>query len=37
MVEVVLDSVSKVFGDVKAVNDVGLKILDKEFLTLLGP
>jgi multiple sugar transport system ATP-binding protein len=37
MVEVVLDSVCKSFGDVKAVDRVSLKILDKEFLTLLGP
>jgi multiple sugar transport system ATP-binding protein len=37
MVEVVLDSISKLFGDVKAVDGVSLKILDKEFLTLLGP
>jgi multiple sugar transport system ATP-binding protein len=37
MVEVVLDSVCKFFGNVKAVDGVSLKILDKEFLTLLGP
>jgi len=37
MVEVVLDRVSKHFGDVKAVDDVSLTISDKEFLTFLGP
>jgi multiple sugar transport system ATP-binding protein len=37
MVEVVLESVSKLFGEVKAVDGVSLKIRDKEFLTLLGP
>jgi len=37
MVEVVLDHVSKHFGDVKAVDDVSLTVEDKEFLTFLGP
>ena len=37
MVEVVLERVSKYFGDVKAVDDVSLTIEDKEFLTFLGP
>jgi len=37
MVEVVLDSVSKHFGDVKAVDDVSLAIRHKEFMTFLGP
>lgn len=37
MVEVVLDHVSKHFGDVKAVDDMSLTISDKEFVTFLGP
>lgn len=34
---VTLENISKYFGDVVAVDDVSLKIKDKEFLTLLGP
>jgi multiple sugar transport system ATP-binding protein len=37
MVGVSLRSISKYFGDVKAVDDVSLEIKDKEFITLLGP
>jgi len=37
LVGVSLRSVSKHFGDVKAVDDVSLEIKDKEFVTLLGP
>ncbi|HLF37367.1 MAG TPA: ATP-binding cassette domain-containing protein, partial [Anaerolineales bacterium] len=32
-----LDRVSRLFGEVKAVDDVSLDILDGEFFTLLGP
>ena len=37
MVEVTLENVMKKFGDTVAVNNVNLKIKDKEFFTLLGP
>ena len=37
MAEVVLANVTKRFGDVTAVNAVDLRILDGEFLVLLGP
>jgi multiple sugar transport system ATP-binding protein len=37
MSRVALDSVSKRFGDVMAVDDLTLEIADKEFLVLLGP
>jgi multiple sugar transport system ATP-binding protein len=36
-VEVTLNKVTKYFGNVKAVDEVSLKVFDKEFLTLLGP
>ena len=32
-----ISGLSKSFGDVKAVDNVSLEILDGEFLTLLGP
>ena len=32
-----ITGLSKSFGDVKAVDNVSLEILDGEFLTLLGP
>ncbi len=35
--EVTLDRVSKLFGKVKAVDDVGFKVGDGEFVALLGP
>jgi ABC-type sugar transport system ATPase subunit len=34
---VVLDHVTKVFGDVTAVSDLSLDVADREFLVLLGP
>jgi spermidine/putrescine transport system ATP-binding protein len=34
---VVVESISKRFGEVEAVKDVTLKILDNEFFSLLGP
>src|SRR5512133_324413 len=38
MAEIVLDGVTKVFGnDVIAVNDVSLEIADGEFMVLVGP
>jgi len=37
MVSVALESLSKFFGEVKAVDNVSLNIKDKEFVTLLGP
>jgi len=37
MSEVVLDKVTKCFGEVKAVDNVNLKIRKREFMTLLGP
>jgi multiple sugar transport system ATP-binding protein len=37
MARVELDSITKIFGDVRAVDDVTLKIEDGEFLVLLGP
>lgn len=37
MSEVVLEQLTKYFGEVKAVDNVNLKIRKREFLTLLGP
>lgn len=37
MVDVNLQNISKHFGDVRAVDEISLKIKDKEFVTLLGP
>jgi multiple sugar transport system ATP-binding protein len=37
MASVTYDHVSKEFGDVVAVNDLNLKIDDKEFIVLVGP
>jgi len=37
MGQVVFDDVTKRFGDVAAVNELDLKIEDREFLVLLGP
>ena len=37
MASVTYDHVSKVFGDVIAVNDLDIQIEDKEFLVLVGP
>src|SRR5262245_15101468 len=37
MAEVVLDKVTKRFGAVTAVDNLDLRIRDREFLTLLGP
>ncbi|MCI0476650.1 MAG: sn-glycerol-3-phosphate ABC transporter ATP-binding protein UgpC [Anaerolineales bacterium] len=37
MASVTYESVTKQFGDVKAVNDLNLDIKDKEFLVLVGP
>src|SRR6478736_4450838 len=34
---IVLENVSKVFGDVVAVDDVSLDIADGEFVVLVGP
>ena len=37
MASVTYDHVFKRFGDVTAVNDLNIKIEDKEFLVLVGP
>ncbi len=37
MAEVVVDRVTKRFGDIEAVNDVSLAIPDAELVVLLGP
>jgi multiple sugar transport system ATP-binding protein len=37
MAEIVLDSISKVFGDVVAVDEVSLRVDDGEFMVLVGP
>ena len=37
MARVVLDHVTKRFGDVVAVDDLDLEVADHEFLVLLGP
>jgi len=37
MARVILDHVTKRFGDVVAVNDLNLDIQDQEFVTLVGP
>ena len=37
MAKVVIENLSKHFGDVVAVDDLTLEIVDREFLTLLGP
>jgi ABC-type sugar transport system ATPase subunit len=37
MSEVIFEHVSKRFGDVVAVDDLSLEILDEEFMVLLGP
>ncbi len=37
MVEVVMEGITKKFGDVVAAEDINLKIEDGEFFTLLGP
>ena len=37
MAGIVLDDVTKVFGDVIAVDDVSLEIGDGEFMVLVGP
>jgi multiple sugar transport system ATP-binding protein len=37
MASVTYDHVTKVFGDVVAVNDLDIKVEDKEFLVLVGP
>jgi len=37
LAKVVLEGLTKKFGDVVAVNDVSIEIQDKEFLVLLGP
>ena len=37
MAEIVLDGVTKVFGDVIAVNAVSLEVHDGEFMVLVGP
>jgi multiple sugar transport system ATP-binding protein len=37
MAEIVLDRISKVFGDVIAVDDVSLRVDDGEFMVLVGP
>ena len=37
MVEIVLENLSKTFGDVKAVDNLNLKIKEKEFMVFLGP
>jgi len=37
LASVTYDHVTKSFGDVVAVNDLSLEILDKEFLVLVGP
>jgi multiple sugar transport system ATP-binding protein len=37
MVEIVLENLHKSFGEVKAVDNINLKIKDREFMVLLGP
>ncbi|HEX2037395.1 MAG TPA: ABC transporter ATP-binding protein, partial [Chloroflexota bacterium] len=37
MASVVLDRVTKRFGEVTAVNDLNVEVKDKEFLVLVGP
>src|SRR5918998_202248 len=37
MAGVLLDHVTKRFGDVTAVNDLSIQVQDKEFLVLVGP
>ena len=37
MAEVVFDNVTKVFGDVRAVDSLSMTVDDGEFLVLLGP
>jgi multiple sugar transport system ATP-binding protein len=37
MARVVFDHITKRFGDVTAVNDLNIEILDEEFLVLVGP
>lgn len=37
MAQVILEQVSKYFGDVKAVDNLNLDIGDREFVTLVGP
>ena len=37
MSKIVLNNLSKKFGDVKAVDSLNLTIQDGDFLTLLGP
>src|SRR5574341_1360293 len=37
MAQVVLDRVSKDFGEVAALNDLTIQVHDKEFLVLVGP
>src|SRR3954464_1674410 len=37
MAAIVLDHISKVFGDVLAVDDVNLRVEDGEFMVLVGP
>ena len=37
MARVLLDGVTKRFGNVVAVNDVDLEVKDKEFVVLVGP
>ena len=36
MASVVVENLTKEFGEVKAVNDINLKVNDGEFLVLLG-
>lgn len=37
MVEVILRNVCKYFSEVKAVDNLNMKVNDKEFIVLLGP
>jgi multiple sugar transport system ATP-binding protein len=37
MAKIVLDGIYKLFGDVRAVDDVSLEVADGEFLVLVGP
>jgi ABC-type sugar transport system ATPase subunit len=37
MSRVVLENLSKSFGEVNVVNDISLEIIDHEFLSFLGP
>ena len=37
LVRITLENITKTFGPVKAVQNLNLKVEDKEFLTLLGP